>query len=97
MILFTSGGGHLRGGKAINSGQANVLAYKLDLIREAILVEKPSGARANRPFLTASAIGLAGKGVAHETKTEMAGPGSCHPGSGAGHGIFLVAPRQDYR
>ncbi|HMF17276.1 MAG TPA: hypothetical protein VKE98_08730 [Gemmataceae bacterium] len=32
-----------------------------DLIREAILVEKPSGAPANRPSLTASAIGLPGE------------------------------------
>jgi hypothetical protein len=43
----------------LNFGQANAVAFKLDLIGQAKFVERFSGSRANRPLLTASAIGLA--------------------------------------
>ena len=46
-----------------------------------------------RVFLTVSAIGLAGKGGAHETKTEMAGDCSRGLAAGIRHGIISVATR----
>src|SRR6516225_2845086 len=48
-------------------------------------------------FLIASAIGLAGKGGAHETKTEMAGDCSRRLAAGIRHGIIVVATRPDHR
>ena len=50
-----------------------------------------------RTSLTVSAIGLAGKGGAHETKTEMAGDCSRRLAAGIRHGTIVVAPRPDHR
>ena len=83
--------------KHINSGQANTVQCKLDLIQARMLVEKFSGTQANRPSVTVSAIGLAGRGVAHETKTEMAGDCSRRLAPGIRHGIVVVATRPDHR
>src|SRR5262249_22762840 len=72
-----------------------MVAWKLNLIREALLVEKSSGAQANGPSLIACVIGLSGE--AHETKTEMAGDCSRHLAAGIRHSIILVATRPDHR
>ena len=48
-------------------------------------------------FLIACAIGLAGKGGAHETKTEMAGDCTRRLAAGIRHGTIVVATRPDHR
>src|SRR6516164_4276028 len=50
-----------------------------------------------RVFSIACAIGLAGEGGAHETKTEMAGDCPRRLAAGTRHGIIVVATRPDHR
>src|SRR6516165_11894988 len=81
------------------SGWVGGASFLSDLMREGASFGKAMREcdRPTQPSLTACVIGLAGKGRAHETKTEMAGDCSRRLGAGIRHGIIVVATRPDHR
>jgi hypothetical protein len=78
-------------------GRRGIIAIEFDQDNHVSLKRFDGGRWITAVFLIVCVIGLAGKGGAHETKTEMAGDCSRCLAAGIRHGIIVVATRPDHR